>query len=65
MTLREIRKFRFTCDGWYPDGHAVCGVKMDVEAQTKRMAESQARETGWTEDYRGWLCNARDGHRTP
>lgn len=62
MTLRRILKFEITCDGYYPDGRK-CPCETTIEAHSQYAAEEQARQTGWYQDHRGWICNAAGGHR--
>ena len=61
MTLRNVLKFEFTCDGYKPTG-SPCPCDLFVEACSQHGAEEQARRIGWYKDHRGWICNA-DGHR--
>ena len=61
MTLRQVHKFEFMCDGYRPDGR-LCECAMKTEQYGVREAEITARDYGWTQDHRGWICNAI-GHR--
>lgn len=66
MTIREIRKWRITCDGRYPDNHGPCPCDLTTEAETEQQAVDYALSVGWrfTVKYgtRVWTCNAGGGH---
>lgn len=62
MSLRQVHKFEFTCDGYRPDGR-VCGLRFETERYGMREAEVYARNRGWTQDHRGWICDHPVGHR--
>jgi hypothetical protein len=64
MPLTQLRKFEFRCDGYTPKGIR-CETKMATEAVTNFEAEYYARNRGWKQDHRGWICGSPDGHRVP
>lgn len=62
MVVRRVLKFRIECDGYKPNGQR-CPCDTTIEDHSLVAAEARAKGYGWYEDHRGWLCNARDGHR--
>lgn len=62
MSLRQVHKFEFICDGYRPDGKP-CRVVFKTEQYGKCEAEIIAHDDGWRQDHRGWICGAPGGHR--
>jgi len=60
-----VLKFKITCDGSYPEeGRGPCPCEITVEGSTREDAMEIAKQYGWSlQYYRGFLCNAVNGHR--
>lgn len=57
MSMFQVLKFAFECDGYKPDGKP-CPCDTAIQAPTAGTAELMAKSLGWRRDHRGWICNA-------
>lgn len=65
MSMREIRRYEFTCDGYTTEGKK-CVSRSVYDAYDHHHAESEARSDlpyPWKHDHRGWICGTPNGHR--
>lgn len=62
MVRRELKSYRYECDGYGHDGKK-CVTAEEVTAFGQATADGiMLHVKAWTEDYRGWICNI-PGHR--
>jgi hypothetical protein len=54
VSRSELHTYRYACDGVIKRGK--CDSTLTFTTTSEADADSQAREWGWHEDDRGWIC---------
>lgn len=54
MSRSELHTYRYACDGFIKG--VKCASTLTFTTTCEAEADRQAREWGWDEDYRGWIC---------